>query len=183
MRPEGSPAELERRRRRGLALVQQGYSLHAVARRLSCHASSVMRWHDAFARGGRRALRPRSPRKATRQGEPAPGRPPRLTRRQKARLVACLARGPLAQGYPTDLWTTLRVAQLIRRVFGVRYHRDHVGKLLHALNWTCQKPQKRATQRDEAAIQAGKRRDWPRLKHTRRGWAPTSPSPTNPGMG
>ncbi len=69
MRPEGSPAELERRRLRAMALVQQGYSLHAVARRLHCHASSVMRWHDAFARGGQRALRPKSPRKATRQGE------------------------------------------------------------------------------------------------------------------
>ncbi len=92
-------------------------------------------------------------------------------------------REPLAQGYPTDLWATLRVAQLIHRVFGVRYHRDHVGKLLHALNWTCQKPKKRATQRAEAAIQAWKRRDWPRIKKTRRGRAPTSPWPTNPGMG
>jgi transposase len=170
MRPEGSPAELERRRLRGLSLVKLGYSLNEVARRIGCDASSVMRWRDAFACGGEQALRPR----------PAPGRPPRLTRRQKARLVTCLLRGPLAHGYRTDLWTTLRVAQLIRRKFGVRYHRDHVGRLLHALGFTCQKPQKRATQRDEAAIEAWKRREWPRIKKTRRGWVPISPSPMNP---
>ncbi len=172
MRPEGSPAELERRRLHALVLVEDGYSLNEVARRIGCHASSVMRWREAFARGGRPALRPK----------PTPGRPPRLTRRQKARLVTYLTQGPLAHGYRTDLWTTLRVAQLIGRKFGVAYHRDHVGRLLHALNWTCQKPEMRATQRDEAAIEAWKRKEWPRIKKTRRGWVPISPSSTNPGI-
>jgi len=170
MRPEGSPAELERRRLHAVSLVNDGYSLNEVARRVGCNASSVMRWRDAFRRGGRQSLRPK----------PTPGRPPLLTRRQKARLVTYLVQGPLAHGYRTDLWTTLRVAQLVQRKFGVQYHRDHVGRLLHALNWTCQKPEKRATQRDEAAIEAWKQRDWPRIKKTRRGWVPISPSPTNP---
>lgn len=172
MRPEGSPAELERRRLRAMGLVKDGYSLNEVARRIGCNASSVMRWRDAYRRGGRKALRPK----------PAPGRPPLLTRRQKARLVACLVQGPLAHGYRTDLWTTLRVAQVVQRTFGVQYHRDHVGRLLHALNWTCQKPEMRATQRDEAAIAAWKQRDWPRIKKTRRGWVPISPLSTNPGI-
>ena len=164
MRPEGSPAELERRRLRAVVLVREGHSLNEVARRIGCNASSVMRWRNAFQRGGRRALRPRR----------TPGRPPRLTRRQKVRLVRYLLQGPLAHGYRTDIWTTLRVAELIRGRFGVRYHRDHVGRLLHALEWTCQKPEKRATQRDEAAIDAWKKRDWPRIKKTRRGWVPIS---------
>jgi len=154
MRPQGSPAELERRRLRAVALVQDGYSLNEVARRLGCQASSVMRWRDAFRRGGKSALRPR----------PTPGPPSRLTRQQKVLLVAHLMAGPLAHGYRTDLWTTLRVAEVIRRQFGIRYHRDHVGRLLHTLQWTCQKPERRATQRDEAAIEAWKRRDWPGIK-------------------
>ncbi len=170
MRPQGSPEELQRRRLRAMALVKDGHSLNEVARRVGCNASSVLRWRDAFAHGGRRALEPK----------PASGRPPRLTRRQKNRLVTYLVQGPLAHGYRTDLWTTLRVAQVIQRKFGVPYHRDHVGKLLHALDWTCQKPEKRATQRDEAAIEAWKRRDWPRIKKKRRGWVPISPLPTNP---
>lgn len=170
MRPEGSPAELERRRLRPVALIQEGHSLNEVARRIGCNASSAMRWRDAFRRGGKRALRPK----------PIPGRPPRLTRRQKVHLLRCLLQGPLAHGYQTDIWTTLRIAELIRSQFGIQYHRDHVGRLLHALNWTCQKPEKRATQRDEAAIEAWKRRDWPRIKKTPRGWVPISPSSTNP---
>jgi len=171
MRPEGSPAELERRRLRAVALLQDGYSLNEVARRIGCNASSVMRWRDAFRRGGRKALRPK----------PTPGRPPRLTRRQKVRLVGYLLKGPLAHGYRTDIWTTLRVAEVIQRKFGIHYHRDHVGRLLHALQWTCQKPEKRATQRDEAAIEAWKQRDWPRIKKTQRGWVPISLSSMNPG--
>lgn len=172
MRPEGSPAELERRRLRAVALIQDGYSLNEVARRLGCNASSVMRWRNAFRRGGRQALRPR----------PTPGRPPRLTARQKKRLVGHLLKGPLAHGYRTDIWTTLRVAELIQRQFDIRYHRDHVGRLLHALEWTCQKPERRATQRDEAAIEAWKRRDWPRIKKTRPGWVPISLLSTNPDI-
>ena len=172
MRPEGSPAELERRRLRAVALIQDGYSLNEVARRLGCNASSVMRWRNAFRRGGRQALRPR----------PTPGRPPRLTARQKKRLVGYLLKGPLAHGYRTDIWTTLRVAELIQRQFDIRYHRDHVGRLLHALEWTCQKPERRATQRDEAAIEAWKRRDWPRIKKTRPGWVPISLLSTNPDI-
>jgi transposase len=77
MRPVGSPEELERRRLRAVALIEDGYSLNEVARRIGCNASSVMRWRNAFRRGGRKALRPK----------PTPGRPPRLTRRQKARLI------------------------------------------------------------------------------------------------
>jgi transposase len=172
MRPEGSPAELERRRLRAVALVKDGCSLNEAARRIGCNASSVMRWRDALARGGRQALRPK----------PAPGRPPLLTDRQKRRLVTYLVQGPLTHGYRTDLWTTLRVAQVIQRKFGVKYHRDHVGRILHDLNWTCQKPEMRATQRDEAAIEAWKKRDWPRIKKTRRGWAPISLLSTNPGI-
>jgi transposase len=171
MRPEGSPAELERRRLRAVALLQDGYSLNEVARRIGCNASSVMRWRDAFRRGGRKALRPK----------PTPGRPPRLARRQKVRLIGYLLKGPLAHGYRTDIWTTLRVAEVIQRKFGIHYHRDHVGRLLHALQWTCQKPEKRATQRDEVAIEAWKQQDWPRIKKTQRGWVPISLSSMNPG--
>jgi transposase len=171
MRPVGSPAELERRRLRAMALLAEGHSLNEVARRLGCEASSVLRWRDAFGRWGRGALRPK----------PIPGRPPRLTRRQKAQLIRYLLQGPLTHGYRTDLWTTLRVAQLIRRQFGIHYHRDHVGRLLHSLNWTCQKPEKRATQRDEAAIAAWKQRAWPRIKKTQPGWVPISPLSMNPG--
>jgi transposase len=169
MRPHGSPTQLERRRRRAVALLGQGLSLSEVARRVGSHPSSVLRWRDALQEGGEAALAPK----------PAPGRPPRLTAREKERLLRLLLQGPMAHGHTTDLWTTQRIAELIERSFGVRYHRDHVGRLMHALGWSHQKPERRALERDEAAIERWVRRDWPRIKKTPPGWAPTSSSSTS----
>ena len=166
MRPRGSAAVLEARRRVALTLVEEGHSLQAVARWLRCAASSVMRWRDAVRRRGERAF----------QVGASPGRPPKLTKRQRQHLVRLLLQGSLAHGYRTDLWTTARVAEVIERHFGIRYHPDHVGRLLHALHWSPQKPERRALQRDETAIARWKREEWPRLKKTPRGWAPTSSS-------
>jgi len=166
MRPRGSAAVLEARRRVALTLVEEGHSLQTVARWLRCAASSVMRWRDAVRRRGERAF----------QVGASPGRPPKLAKRQRRQLVRLLLQGALAHGYRTDLWTTARVAEVIAQHFGIRYHPDHVGRLLHALGWTPQKPERRALQRDEAAIARWKREEWPRVKKTPRGWAPTSSS-------
>ena len=73
-------------------------------------------------------------------------------------------RGPLAAGYFTDLWTCGRVGQVIAETFGVTYHVDHVGRLLHDLGFSPQKPRRRARERDEAAIERWRREDWPRIK-------------------
>jgi transposase len=157
---------LENRRRRALALLQEGLSLNGVSRRLACAASSVMRWRNAFRRRGPQAFAVRA----------SPGRPPKLTAIQQRRLVRLLRQGPLAQGYRTDLWTTARIAEVIQKTFRVRYHPDHVGRLMHKLGWTPQKPESRALQRDEDAVARWKRTEWPRIKKTPRGWAPTSSS-------
>ena len=166
MRLPGSARVLESRRRRALALVQQGLSLNDVARRLGCAPSSVMRWMKAHEREGEAGLKVRS----------ASGRPRRLTARQESRLLRALLRGPTAHGYDTDLWTTLRIAEVIEKMFGVRYHRDHVGRLLGRCGWSPQKPERRARERDEAAIAEWKRTRWPRVKRGLSGWGPTSSS-------
>jgi len=169
MRPHGSPQDLENRRCRVIALLRKNLSLHEIARRIGCHASSVLRWRNAWRRGGRRALK----------AKPAPGRPPRLSLKQKGQLVLLLSKGAMAHGYRTDLWTTQRIALLIERKFGVKYHRNHVGKLLHQLGWSHQKPERRALERNETAIARWKRTVWPAVKKTPRGWQPTSSSSTS----
>ena len=169
MRPKGSAEVLEDRRHRALALLKRRLSLNEVARKLGCAASSVMRWRNRFQRGGVAALKVR----------PTPGRPPKLTARQLQGLVSVLSKGAMARGYRTELWTTARIADVIKGSFGVQYHRDHVGRLMHSLGWSHQKPEARALQRDEARITAWKRQQWPRVKKTPRGWAPTSSSSTN----
>lgn len=162
-RPEGSADLLEDRRRRALALLDSGYSLNEVGRRIGCDASSVMRWRDARRRGGEKALRVRY----------SPGRPPKLDKNQRRRLPRLLLRGARAHGYQTNLWTTARIAEVIQREFGVEYHRDHVGRLMHSLQWSPQKPERRALERDEEAIARWKQKDWPRIKKTLHGWMPT----------
>ena len=169
MRPHGSPKSLEERRRRAVAFLKQKLSLHEIARRIGCHASSILRWRDALRSGGEEALK----------AKPTPGRPPRLTPKQKQKLVRLLAKGALAHGYRTELWTTQRIVEVIERHLRVRYHRNHVGKLLHQLGWSHQKPERRALERDEAAIAEWKRSVWPLVKKTPQGWQPTSSLSTN----
>ena len=124
---------------------------------------SVMRWRDARRRGGSGALRVRF----------SPGRPLKLDAAERKRLVRLLLKGSTAYGYRTNLWTTARIAELVEREFGVRYHRDHVGRLMHSLGWSAQKPERRALERDEKEIARWKQKEWPRIKKTLRGWAPT----------
>ena len=147
-----------------MALLDSGCSLNEVGRRIGCAAVSVMRWRDARRRGGEKALRVRY----------SPGRPPKLDSKQRKRLLRLLLQGAMAHGYSTNLWTTARIAEVIQRELGVQYHRDHVGRLMHSLQWSPQKPERRALERDEKEIQRWKEQDWPRIKKKPRGWVPTS---------
>jgi transposase len=158
MRPSGSPQELEQRRYRALALLQQGLSPVEVAQRVGVDRRSVRRWNWAARRQGRDALR----------AQPAPGRPTRLSAGQQRVLERALLRGPEAAGFPTPLWSCPRVAEWIERRFGVRYHPDHVCRLLHALGFTPQKPARRAVERDEEAIGQWVKQQWPAIKKKRR---------------
>jgi transposase len=159
MRPNGSPQELERRRFRAWALLEQGCAPVEVARRVGVDRRSVRRWKAAVRRQGTRALAAR----------PVPGRPQRLQARDLRRLERDLLRGAQAAGFATDLWTCPRVAQWIGRRFGVRYHPDHVCRLLHALGWSPQKPQRRAIERDEKAVRHWMRHTWSVVKKKPRG--------------
>ena len=115
-----------------------------VAAAVHASTSSVKRWRDAYEAQGDAGL----------NSIPNEGRPPRLNEKQRKRLTRVLLKGARASGYPNDLWTCPRVAEVIQRLFGVHYHVDHIGKLLHRLGWSVQKPERRARERDEAAIAA-----------------------------
>jgi transposase len=154
MRPKGSAAELEARRRLAGRLLQEGRKIGEVAQIVAASESSVRRWRRAVKKGGLEALK----------GKPHRGPKPRLNAKQKRRLLKILLAGPRKAGYRTDLWTCPRVAEVIAKKFGVKYHPAHVWKLVRRLGWTCQKPEQRARERDEAAIRRWRGRDWPRIK-------------------
>jgi transposase len=56
------------------------------------------------------------------------------------------------------------VAAVIARTFGVTYHPAHVWRILRGEGWSCQKPERRARERDEAAIQRWRVERWPHIK-------------------
>ena len=149
-----SPAAREARRKIAGQLLLEGKSIREVARIVKASNSSVKGWKDAVVLGGLDAL----------NAKPHPGRKPRLNRAQKKQLVRILLRGPLDAGYRTDLWTCGRVAEVVERKLGVRYHPGHIWKILRSLNWTCQRPEQSARERNEAAIECWRRDEWPRIK-------------------
>lgn len=154
MRPTGSPEELQRRRERGIALLTEGYAPVEVAHMLGVDRRSVRRWNAAFRKTGKHGI----------AAKPASGRPAKLDDAEKRQLENVLLKGARAAGYPTDLWTCPRVAQVIAEHFAVTYHVDHIGRLLRTLGWSPQKPQRRAVERDETVVQRWVKTQWPRVK-------------------
>jgi transposase len=154
MRPVGTARQLERRRQRAIALLNDGRPPVDVARLVGVDRRSVRRWNAAHRRQGVAGLAAR----------PVPGRPSKLTGRRRERLEALLLRGAEASGFASDLWTCPRIARVIRQRFGIRYHVDHIGRLLRSLGWTPQRPTRRAWERDEEGIQRWIKQDWPRIK-------------------
>lgn len=157
MRPFGSQGTLEKRRFRAIDLLKRGLNLAQVAAKVGSSVSSVFRWQESFRAHGRRGLNPL----------PVPGRPPKLTSRQKRHVARILLAGALRRGYSTDLWTQKRVAKLIEEQFGIAYHPNHMWRLLQSLGWSVQKPKKRARERDEKAIAHWRRYHWPHIKKRR----------------
>jgi transposase len=147
-------SELAARRIEAGKLLQRGVRPAEVARRLKVSRTSVSRWQQALAAGGRRSLR----------GAPRTGRPPLLDANDQKRLIAALKAGALAQGYSSDLWTLGRVGKLIETLTGQRYCESGVWRLLKRLGFSSQRPAKRAMQRDETAVRQWKTKRWPALK-------------------
>jgi len=114
--------------------------------------------------------------------KPNLGRRPKLSRDQKQELVGILKRGPVASGYRTDLWTCPRVAEVVRKKFRVSYHPDHVGRILHDLGFTPQKPQQIAREQDREAVARWRKEDWPRIKKKPVGAVPALYLSTKPAF-
>jgi transposase len=149
----------EWRRLRALSLKHEGWSQRMIAEALGVSDPAVSHWLAIAERGGVEALR----------SHPSAGRVSRLTVEQKRQIPEFLWHGAEAYGFRGQVWTCARIALVIEKEFGVRYHKDHVGRLLKELGWTPQMPIRRATQRDEEAIQRWRTEIGPELlKRARR---------------
>lgn len=152
MRPKGTSAELERRRRRAVELVEQGESPTTVARILGVRPASLHRWR-------RMAQKPHGL-----DARPIPGRAPRLSSCQLGKLERLLRQGAKKHGWPNQLWTADRVARLIQQRFGISFHPEHVRKILkQRLGWTSQKPRRKARERNDKEVERWKGDELPRI--------------------
>jgi transposase len=135
----------EGRRLRAFELKQLGWSQQQIAESLGVSKGAVSQWMKRArdGGGGPQALKRR----------PAPGAPSRLSDEQRARLPELLERGAQAHGFRGEVWTCERVATVIRREFGVSSHPAYVSRVVRSLGLSLQKPQRRAEQRDEEAIE------------------------------
>ncbi len=135
-------------------LHEQGWKQKDIATALGVTEGAVSQWFKKAKTQGVETLR----------HQPPPGARPKLSPELRAQLPGLLQQGAEAFGFRGQVWTTTRVAQLIKQQFGVSYHPAHCSRLLRNLKWSQQKPIQKATQRDEAAIEAWKERRWDELK-------------------
>lgn len=142
------------RRKRAWTLYQSGWMQKDIAEALGVTKGAVSQWVKRGKDGGEAAL----------QEQPKPGAPLRLSQVDREKLPELLERGAESFGFRGGLWTCSRVATVIQREFGVKYHPAHVSRILKELEWTPQKPIRRAKQRKEAEIQRWQEERWPALK-------------------
>lgn len=144
----------EWRRMRAWELSQAGWQQQEIAEVLGVSAGAVSQWLTIGREQGEEALR----------GKVAKGPACRLSAEQEAQLPALLDQGAEAYGFRGNVWTTERVAAMIQKQFGVKYHPAHMSRLLKRIGYSLQKPEEKATQRKEGAIAAWKEQQWPALK-------------------
>ena len=174
--PDGGGLDAAERGRReqvrlaAAELIEAGATDREVAKRFRVSRMSVNRWRRALAAGGRAALASRG----------AGGAKCKLTGPQLRELATLLDAGPAAWGWDEDqCWTLARIAEVVRRRFGVEYTLAGMDLLLHRIGWSVQVPARRAAERDEARITAWREETWPVVKGRRRTWAAGSSSRTS----
>jgi transposase len=140
-------------RLRALHLREHGWRRCDVADALNVTERSVSHWTAIARIHGPRAL----------LSAPIPGRPPALSAQQRQLIPELLWHGAEAYGFRGSVWTWGRIAKVIEEELGVVYDKGHVSRLLRQLNWTPQMPIRRASQRNEQAIEQWRRETWPRL--------------------
>jgi transposase len=123
-----------------------------IAQRLRVSTNAVYVWRRRWRAGGPAALVSKGP----------GGSACRLDEQRQARLAQALEQGPAAHGFDEDQrWTLARVADLIERLFHIRYTLRGVSYLLHRMGFSPQVPAHRAVERDEEAIATWRREAWP----------------------
>jgi transposase len=142
------------RRVRAVLGYLDGRSAITMGAELKVDRSAIAKWIGWFNATGADGLRSRK----------APGRPPRLTEAQRRQVSRMVTAGPEAAGFASGVWTGPMIGEWIRREFGVRYHPQHIPRLLHQLGFSVQRPRRRLGQAVLADQAKWLRYTFPRIK-------------------
>jgi transposase len=150
-----SHESLEEIRIRAVRQVEAGESPEAVVKALGFARTTIYDWIALYREGGDDALR----------AKPVPGRPPKLNGRQLQWLVRTIAdKNPLQFKFEYALWTREMVRELIREKWGIKLSGVSVGRLLHKLGFSPQRPLHRAYEQDPIAVARWRRKDFPKIQ-------------------
>lgn len=158
MRPVGTPEQLTDRRRKAITLLQQRHRVNETAWLVGVTPGAIIQWRQTYEQQGEAFFESHSP----------PGRACCLSEKQIDQLKRRLLKGAGHNGYPTELWTLRRIAEVIEKHFGITCDPSSVWHILQRMGWSCQKPEKQARERDEEAISGWRQNGWPRIKKARR---------------
>jgi transposase len=146
--------ETVRRRLRAGRMLLAGKTPVQAAQAVGVARQTAYTWKAVRDKGGIDALR----------AMPARGRPPRLEEQQLQALGRLLLDKPTDHGFGAELWTLKRIGVLIERQFGVKFGQTQIWRILGGLGFPVQKPERRAIERDEDAVQTWERKTWPGQK-------------------
>lgn len=153
-----TPEELEARRIKAAKLFSRGVTQYAVAKRFGISTAAANYWHNVWVKGGGKALLKKDV-----------GPKGKLTKEKIIKVERALLKGPESFGYNSQLWTLPRITEVVRKVTKAAYRNRSIWHVLLRMGWSCQKPTRKAKERDEKAIACWKKVEWPSVK--KRGFA------------
>lgn len=152
-RPQRQIHEDDRREALRIRAEDPSLTTAEIARRIGWHRSSLSTFFNKYDRIGEEAVPVKQP-----------GLPRAISDEQIQDLAKRLVEGPEANGFEQKLWTLNTVGELIEKVYNIKYAYQTVWELLQEMDFTPQKPEPAAKQRDEEAISRWREEYWPSLK-------------------
>lgn len=141
------------RRIAGLRMIESGMAIITIVGLLGVAEQTLRNWLHDFLQAGVASLPYRKP----------PGRPARLTKRQKERLKQMIVAGREETGYASAYWTTLMIQELIQVHFSVSYSRYYLCELLDNLGFSYQKARFVSDHLNEEARAIWLAETWPQI--------------------
>lgn len=148
--PNLTREQMEQRRMKAVELFEDGFNQNQVAKKLGVNRSSSCRWFHRWKKGGKNSLKIRK----------APGSRVKLNMEQRNKLEEILLQSASTYGYDTDLWTLKRISYVIKKEFKISYHPSSLSRALKILGYSCQKPIRVATNRNEEKRQLWVKTVW-----------------------